>query len=223
MFDKPRLLVKRGMACYNRPMLALHFHITASAYRQVIAWRTQAEMTIIRYMIETQGWALVIWREPPLGPGHHLSWKINEMPEPGTCEPYVGETGGGNRYTFHPLDTGGCELIVSRTSNGVFGRYPGDIPPLCITIPDPARLVSLDLGGRHSPVYFYNDPEEGTRPDLFFQISGNEIEKFVEWAGPYRSLSEFEFSFIPLSCGIEMFARRNETGEENHLTCDVGW
>jgi hypothetical protein len=201
-------------------MLALDFRITGEDYRKVIAWRTAAEMTIIQHALKTRGRTMVIFRNTKRG----RMRQITHPPEPGSCEPYVGESGGANSYVFQPksLD-GGCGLRVSRNSNGVFGAYPDEIPALNTRIQDFPRWVVLDQGGSASRIDLAAESESTDAEAMVFRIMGVELVRFMDWASNPSDLSLYTFRFTPTHVATLIHVTRCADGVELDLTENMDW
>jgi hypothetical protein len=201
-------------------MLTLEFAICGEAYRQVITWRTEAEMAIIRFALETKGKIPVIFR------GNRMLRMqiITELPEPGVCEPYVGSSGGANTYCLHPLLKGGCELKAYRNSNGPFSGYPLQISPFNLLSPScNARWGNAEMGGTSGRFISHIDSEEYQPDQLSFRICEKEMDRFLRFAQGQLALNLYEFIFIPLSVGMEISLRRLSDGTERCLTSRTNW
>jgi hypothetical protein len=205
-------------------MLMLDFEISGEDYHKVIAWRTEGEMKIIRHALATRGQLMVILHTFDRSVGRMR--RITEVPEPGSCEPYVSEVGGANSYCFLPLAEGGYRLRVYRNSNGVATGYTDTIEPLCLqSSATCVRWNVAEMGGRTHEKFISShiDSEEECSNTLRFRIATDEMDRFLEFAQDRLELSLYEFRFIPLSVGTMVFVTRCSDGVENHLTEDWEW
>ena len=194
---------------------AFEFYVPAAEQECIRGFRSDTSRTIMRYQIETQGRALVIFLDPE--PGQAQFRQVSELPERGKAELYHGETGGGWRYIFHPLLDGGCELAVEFTS--CFPAYPLPVEPLRLVLPDdPYRAESIpnpELGGYIN----FPDPEKKGQPGMRFHISPTYFSVVEEWAAG-RPLTQFDFQFTPTTVGTIIKVRHRATKELLDLTKD---
>lgn len=196
----------------------LLFVILPEEYRQLAAYRDDVDLRIIRYQLEERGEVTVVWRHA--GHGEEQVRKINHLPLPGEAEPFSGASGGGWRYTFHPLLDGGCELAVARTSLGFFPSYPDPIDPLHMVIDNDPCLGCGEEPGTHMPAASFPNHEAVGAAGMVFQIPAALYARFAQWAGA-RAWTEFDFAFSPLTTGTIIQTRRRWNDEWLNLTQDV--
>jgi hypothetical protein len=54
-------------------------------------------------------------------------------------------------------------------------------------------------------------------------IAGEMVDSLVAWGWDSERTDAYEYRFLPMSVGCEIFVRGAITGEEEHLTKDVCW
>lgn len=211
---------------------SLLFILQGDAYRQVKRWQQQIDLDILRYQIENRGQALVTHLGNKIG-----VQKISRLPAPGEAEPYYGAYGGAYRYTFHALSgpktgplsaeqtmplTGplpiGCELEVYNQMGGFAFYYPQRIDALRLFFPEPPSILRVSNGHTRpliSPAVIVDCPKDNQK---LFHITAPLYSMLTQWGWYGRSLSAYDFIFIPTSTGCLVRVRMRERGVILELT-----
>jgi hypothetical protein len=208
---------------------SLLFTLQGDSYRQMMQWRQQIDLEVLRHQIEIRGQALVTRLGDQFG-----VQKVSSLPELGEADPYYGAYGGAYRFTFHPLSgprtgplsaeqsmplTGplpiGCELEVFNQMGGFAFFYPHRIDPLRLFLPNPPSL-SRQSNGHSRPLnnptgsfasFTSENPETG---EMRFQITAPLYAALTQWGWYGRSFSAYDFIFIPTSSGCLVRVRMRE-------------
>jgi len=207
---------------------SLLFRVNNNAYHQMISWQKRVDVDVLRHQIETRGQALVVRLGSQVG-----LQKITSLPELGDADPYYGAFGGAYRFTFHPLSgpqtgplsaeqsaplTGplpaGCELEVFNQMGGFAYFYPTRIDPLRLFLPNPPELQRMSNGYTRPleappPFPIENDPQAG---EMSFRIHASLYATLTQWGWYGRSLSAYDFIFIPTTASCLVRVRMRESG-----------
>ena len=198
----------------------LVFRVSGRPLQRLATRQRAADLEVIRHQIETHGHSLVVrYKESP------MVQRLAEVPGAGEALPWYGTVGAAYLYTFRPHENG-SKLKVEYRLGGFDLVYPGEFPPQELDIPEGVRI---EPDTPEAPLY---DPDWGwwfhPRGDfeldqIEFVIAGEMIEILVAWGWDGERTDAYEYRFIPMSVGCEIFVRDAITGEEEHLTKDVCW
>ena len=198
----------------------IRFPLSGPPLRQVILWQQQVDLEVIGYQIETRGKAVCIIHEGRTRP--HFP---EQVPPPGQSIPWYGEIGRAYRFTFRPTDEG-YNLQVEMIKAGRERFYAEDIVPLELTAPEkisiePATSDRLWWGFNWG--WWCGPAGKTTVDELIFVLNSEMYSKLEAWGWDRGRWMTYDYAFIPLSVGCEMYVRDTLTGAQEHLTKDICW
>jgi hypothetical protein len=196
------------------------FPLSGASLRQVILWQRGVDLRVIRYQIETRGSALAIIYE-----GKIRFHSLKHIPPPGQSIPWYGDVGGAYEFSFRPRDEG-YQLRVEMMLAGHDFFCTDTIDPLELTVPEkisiePATTDQLWWGFDRD--WWCGPAGEIAVEELTFVLNLQMYSRLEAWGWDRGRWQMYDYSFIPLSVGCEMYVRDTLTGAEEHLTKDACW
>jgi hypothetical protein len=198
----------------------IRFPLTGPPLRQVILWQREVDLLVIRHQIETRGSAVAVIYE-----GKTRLHSLKQVPPLGQSIPWYGDFGGGYKFTFRPIDEG-YRLKVEMTLAGHEFFCDDAIAPLELAVSEKVSIEpatgdrlwwGFDWG------WWCSTAGETTIEELTFVLNSEMYSKMEAWGWDRGRWQTYEYGFIPLSVGCEMYVRDTLSNVEEHLTKDVCW
>jgi hypothetical protein len=216
----------------------LAFHIAGEAYRQVLRYRQEMDLRIIQDHLNRKGSAVVSRLK-----GEDMLGQIHEVPGLGEAVPWYGDFSTGYKFSVQPLEQN-CRLRVENTSVPTEAAGLRERPALDLNLPDCLRWSTFEEAelallarydaqtsalvrgihqGRGLPNagFAFQDDEAGE--EIVLRVTPDLLPILENWEFFGSPLSEYEFSFEPLTVGTQVWVRHLGSGNQIDLTGGIDW